>query len=180
MQEPRERAIGKLPDLTLYIEALGSRIRGQVLERVRIANPFVLRTAVPPIGDAEGRRVLDLRRIGKHIVIALEGECFLVLHLMIAGRLRWLERKEKPPARITLAIFEFDSGTLALTEAGTKRRASLHFVADPAVLASFDTSGLEIDEADLPAFAARLKRENLMAPCGRLKGLQPQHPPAVS
>jgi formamidopyrimidine-DNA glycosylase len=121
---------------------------------------FVLRTAVPPIGDAEGRRVQDLRRIGKRIVVALEGERFLVLHLMIAGRLRWLERKEKPPGRITLATFEFDAGTLAFTEAGTKRRASLHFVADPAVLAGFDAGGLEIDEADLSAFADRLKREN--------------------
>jgi formamidopyrimidine-DNA glycosylase len=150
----------ELPDLTLYIEALRTRIRGRRLERVRIANPFVLRTAVPPIGDAEGRRVQDLRRIGKRIVIALEGERFLVLHLMIAGRLRWLERTEKPPGRITLATFEFDSGTLALTEAGTKRRASLHFVGDAAVLASFDAGGLEIGEADLPAFADRLKSEN--------------------
>ena len=150
----------ELPDLTLYLEALGSRIRGRELERIRIVNPFVLRTAVPPIGDAEGRRVQDLRRIGKRIVVALEGERFLVVHLMIAGRLRWLERKERPPARITLATFEFDSGTLALTEAGTKRRAALHFVADRAALASFDAGGLEIDEADLPAFADRLKREN--------------------
>jgi formamidopyrimidine-DNA glycosylase len=140
--------------------AAGARIRGRLLERVRIVNPFVLRTAVPPIGDAEGRRVQDLRRIGKRIVIALEGERFLVLHLMIAGRLRWLERREKPPGRITLATFEFDSGTLALTEAGTKRRASLHFVGDAAVLASFDAGGLEIGEADLPAFADRLKSEN--------------------
>ena len=150
----------ELPDLTLYLEALRPRIGGRKLEHVRIANPFVLRTAVPPIGDAEGRQVQHLRRIGKRIVIALEGERFLVLHLMIAGRLRWLERKQKPPGRITLATFEFDSGTLAFTEAGTKRRASLHFVGDAAVLASFDAGGLEIEKADLPAFADRLKREN--------------------
>ena len=150
----------ELPDLTLYIEALGSRIRGQVLERVRIANPFVLRTAVPPISDAEGLRVADLRRIGKRIVIALEGERFLVLHLMIAGRLRWLERTAKAPARITLATFQFADGMLAFTEAGTKRRASLHFVVGEAALASFDAGGLEVDEANLGQFAASLEREN--------------------
>jgi formamidopyrimidine-DNA glycosylase len=150
----------ELPDLTLYLEALRARIRGRKLERVTIVNPFVLRTAVPPVADAEGRRVQELRRIGKRLVVALESERFLVLHLMIAGRLRWLERKQKPPARITLATFQFDSGTLAFTEAGTKRRASLHFVADPAVLASFDAGGLEIDEADFPAFADRLRSEN--------------------
>jgi formamidopyrimidine-DNA glycosylase len=150
----------ELPDLAVYIEALRARIRGRELARVRILSPDVLRTAAPPIGEAEGRRVQDLRRIGKRIVIALEGGRFLVLHLMIAGRLRWLERREKPPGRITLATFEFDSGTLAFTEAGTKRRASLHFVADAAALAGFDAGGLEIDEADLPAFADRLRSEN--------------------
>jgi formamidopyrimidine-DNA glycosylase len=150
----------ELPDLTLYIEALGSRIRGQVLERVRIANPFVLRTAVPPISDAEGLRVTDLRRIGKRIVIALEGERFLVLHLMIAGRLRWLERTAKAPARITLATLQFAEGMLAFTEAGTKRRASLHFAAGEAALASFDAGGLEVDAVNLGQFAASLEREN--------------------
>src|SRR5262245_29668137 len=118
----------ELPDVTVYLEALRSRVRGHVLQRVRIVNPFVLRTAVPPISDAESRRVEDLRRIGKRIVVALEGERFLVVHLMIAGRLRWLDGNAKPPARITLATFHFDAGTLAFTEAGTKRRASLHFV----------------------------------------------------
>ena len=150
----------ELPDLTLYIDALDARIRGQVLERVRIVNPFLLRTAVPPISEAEGRRVEGLRRIGKRIVIALEGERYLVLHLMIAGRLRWLDRKAKPPARITLATFEFAPGTLAFTEAGTKRRASLHFVAGEAALATFDAGGLEIDQAELSQFAARLTSEN--------------------
>jgi len=150
----------ELPDLTLYIEALDARIRGQTLARVRIVNPFVLRTAVPPIGDAEGRRVEEVRRLGKRIVVALAGERFLVLHLMIAGRLRWLERTAKPPARITLAAFEFGHGTLAFTEAGTKRRASLHFVVGEAALSSFDAGGLEIDATDVAGFAARLQSEN--------------------
>jgi formamidopyrimidine-DNA glycosylase len=150
----------ELPDVTLYVEALAARIRGRKLERVRIVNPFVLRTAVPPIGEAERRQVEGVRRIGKRIVIALEGERFLVLHLMIAGRLRWLERKAKLPARITLATFEFADGTLAFTEAGTKRRAALHFVAGPEALASFDAGGLEVDEIDAAEFAARLQSEN--------------------
>ena len=150
----------ELPDLTAYIEALRTRICGEVLRRVRIANPFVLRTAVPPISDAEGRRVESLGRIGKRIVIAFEGERFLVLHLMIAGRLRWLAHKEKPPGRITLATLEFANGTLAFTEAGTKRRASLHFVAGAEALASFDAGGLEIEKTNLAAFSARLQSEN--------------------
>ncbi len=150
----------ELPDLALYVEALSSRLRGQPLVRVRIANPFVLRTAVPPISDAEGRRVDDAHRLGKRIVVALAGERYLVLHLMIAGRLRWLERTAKPPARITLATFEFAHGTLAFTEAGTKRRASLHFVAGVPALSSFDAGGLEIGDIDLAAFAARLGSEN--------------------
>jgi len=150
----------ELPDVTVYVEALAARIRGRKLERVRIVNPFVLRTAVPPISEAEGREVDGVRRIGKRIVIALAGERFLVVHLMIAGRLRWLELKAKPPGRITLATFEFPNGTLAFTEAGTKRRASLHFVAGEAALASFDAGGLEIDEIDAAQFATRLQSEN--------------------
>lgn len=150
----------ELPDLAVYVEALSTRIRGQALARVRIVNPFVLRTAVPPIGDAEHRRVDDVRRLGKRIVVALGGERYLVLHLMIAGRLRWLERFAKPPARITLATFEFAHGTLAFTEAGTKRRASLHYVAGESALASFDSGGLEIEDIDLATFAARLASEN--------------------
>ena len=150
----------ELPDLTVYREALASRIVGQPLLHVRLRNPFVLRTAVPPIGDAEGRRVDDVRRLGKRIVVALAGERYLVLHLMVAGRLRWLERSAKPPARITLATFEFGEGTLAFTEAGTKRRASLHFVVGEAALASFDAGGLEIGDIDLATFAARLTSEN--------------------
>ena len=114
----------ELPDVTVYIEALAQRIRGARLEKVRLFNPFLLRTAVPPIAGVEGKRVSGLRRLGKRIVIELDGELFLVLHLMIAGRLHWEGRK----TRSTLALFEFDTGTLSLTEAGSKRRASLHLV----------------------------------------------------
>lgn len=150
----------ELPDLTVYVEALATRIEGQSLARVRILNPFVLRTAVPPLSDAEGRRVDAVQRLGKRIVVALAGERYLVVHLMIAGRLRWLEHGAKPPARITLATFEFARGTLAFTEAGTKRRASLHFVVGTPALATFDAGGLEIEDADLATFAARLTSEN--------------------
>ena len=147
----------ELPDLTVYIETLAERIVGRRLVRVRLLNPFLLRTAVPPIGSAEGRKVSRSHRIGKRIVIELEGPLYLVLHLMIAGRLRWLEGKEKPPGRITLAVFEFENGALAFTEAGTKRRASLHLVS---TLEGVDPGGLEVMDADLGAFAERLRRGN--------------------
>ncbi len=150
----------ELPDLTVYREALAARILGQTLLHVRVRNPFVLRTAVPPIGEAEGRRVVGLRRLGKRIVLALEGGRFLVLHLMVAGRLRWLAAGKAPPARITLASFEFEHGTLAFTEAGTKRRAALHYLADEAALAALDAGGLEVLDIDLAAFGARLTSEN--------------------
>jgi formamidopyrimidine-DNA glycosylase len=149
----------ELPDLVVYIEALEQRIAGQTLQRVRISNPFLLRTAVPPIETAQGRRVEGLRRIGKRIVIGLEGGLFLVLHLMVAGRLRWLGPGEKPPGRITLALLEFSSGRLALTEAGTRRRASLHVVQGEEALAAFDPGGLEVLQADLAAFSARLRSQ---------------------
>src|SRR3954469_25430774 len=116
----------ELPDLTVYIESLEERIANRRLERVRLLNPFLLRTAVPAISEAEGKRVTGLRRLGKRIVISLEGDLYLVLHLMVAGRLRWLKSGAKAPGRIALALLEFDNGTLAFTEAGTKRRASLH------------------------------------------------------
>jgi formamidopyrimidine-DNA glycosylase len=146
-----------LPDVTVYIEGLESRVLGHRLERVRLLNPFILRTAVPPIASAEGKRVTEIRRVGKRIVFVLEGPLYLVLHLMIAGRLRWLETKAKPPGRITLALLEFDNGTLAFTEAGTKRRASLHLLSS---LEGLDPGGIEIFAADLAAFAERLKSEN--------------------
>src|SRR5204862_4267604 len=111
----------ELPDVTVYIEALESRVLGKRLERVKLVNPFILRTALPPISQAEGKRVTAIRRVGKRIVFELEGPLYLVLHLMIAGRLRWLQEKAKPPGRITLALLEFENGQLAFTEAGTKR-----------------------------------------------------------
>jgi formamidopyrimidine-DNA glycosylase len=147
----------ELPDVTVYVEALEARVLGKRLDRVKLLNPFILRTAVPPIGDAEGKRVIAVRRIGKRIVLSLEGPLHLVLHLMIAGRLRWLEEKEKPPGRITLALLEFEKGTLAFTEAGTKRRASLHLLA---TLEGVDPGGAEVFAIDAAEFAARLRREN--------------------
>ena len=149
----------ELPDITIYREALDARIRGQVLERIRIINPFLLRTAVPPIADAERKRVLA-ERLGKRIVLALEDDLFLILHLMVAGRLRWLAKAAKPPGRITLATFGFANGTLAFTEAGTKRRASLHCVRGAAAVAAFDMGGLDPFDADVATFAARLQSEN--------------------
>ena len=151
----------ELPDVTVYIEAIESRVLGHRLARVKLLNPFILRTAVPPIASAEGKRVVGLRRVGKRIVFGLEGPLYLVLHLMIAGRLRWIEKEmrapAKPPSRITLALLEFDNGTLAFTEAGTKRRASLHLVSS---LEGLDPGGIEVFDADLGAFAQRLKSEN--------------------
>src|SRR5690242_1461386 len=147
----------ELPDVTVYIEALESRVRGKRLERVKLLNPFILRTAVPPISQAEGKRVSAIRRVGKRIVLELEGPLYLVLHLMIAGRLRWLQGKEKPPGRITLALLEFDNGTIAFTEAGTKRRASLHLLS---TLEGLDPGGAEVFVIDAAEFAARLRREN--------------------
>ena len=150
----------ELPDVTVYVEALERRIVGHRLEQIRLNSPFVLRTVAPALAEAHGRRVAGVRRLGKRIVIALEGEIFLVLHLMIAGRLRWLPGGTKPPARITLATFAFDDGVLAFTEAGTRKRASLHLVQGAAALAQFDRGGVELDAIDAAAFAARLTQEN--------------------
>ena len=150
----------ELPDITVYIGHLESRLVGQTLERVRLLNPFVLRSVAPPIAAAEGRKVVGVRRMGKRIVIALEGERFLVLHLMIAGRLRWLAAGAKLPGRITLAAFEFPGGTLVFTEAGTKRRASIHLVGGEAALAAMDPGGLDVLLAGFREFADRLRREN--------------------
>jgi formamidopyrimidine-DNA glycosylase len=150
----------ELPDVAVYVEALQRRLAGRPIRRVRLLSPFVLRTAVPPISSAEGKRALEIRRIGKRIVLALENALFLVFHLMIAGRLRWLSPNQKPPGRITLAVLEFPDGALAFTEAGTKRRASLHLVQGEAALAAFDAGGLDVFGTDLAAFARRLKSEN--------------------
>jgi formamidopyrimidine-DNA glycosylase len=152
--------VPELPDIVVYLEALDARVRGKVLERVRILNPFLLRSTTPPLTAVEGKAVTGLRRIGKRIVIDLDGEMFLVLHLMVAGRLRWLAPRDKVPGRITLALLEFSDGRLAVTEAGTKRRASLHLVQGETALAQFDMGGLEVLAADLTAFEHRLKAEN--------------------
>jgi formamidopyrimidine-DNA glycosylase len=150
----------ELPDLTVYLESLEARIANRRLERVKLLNPFLLRTAVPAISQAEGKRVIGLRRLGKRIVVSLESDLHLVLHLMVAGRLRWLEGAAKPPGRIALALFEFDNGVLAFTEAGTKRRASLHLVQGEAALRAMDPGGLEVFGLDLASFSAQLKKEN--------------------
>jgi formamidopyrimidine-DNA glycosylase len=150
----------ELPDITVYVESLDAKVRGTRLNRLRVQNPFLLRTAVPPISDAEGRRVEHIERLGKRVVIALEGELFLVIHLMIAGRLRWLPVGAKAPAKTALAVFEFEAGTLVLTEAGTRRRASLHLVAGREALQALDPGGIDVLESDLPAFAAQLAKEN--------------------
>jgi len=150
----------ELPDVVVYLEALERRIVGQPLERVRIMSPFVLRSVDPPVAEAEGRRVVGLRRMGKRIVWALEGGLFLVIHLMIAGRLRWRPSGAKPPGRIGLAAFDFPGSTLLLTEAGSKRRASIHLVRGEEMLASFERGGLEPLEIGLDAFRARLVSES--------------------
>ncbi len=150
----------ELPDVTVYVESLAARAAGQTLRRLQLLNPFVLRTALPPIGSAEGARLTGVERIGKRIVLCLEGERFLVIHLMIAGRVRWLELGAKAPGRIGLVRFDFDSGSLLLTEAGTQRRASLHLVQGREALAALDAGGLDVMRIDAPAFAERLRREN--------------------
>ena len=150
----------ELPDIVLYCEHLERRVRGAVLEQVRVMNPNLLRTAVPALSVAAGRRVLAVRRVGKRIVFALEGELFLVLHLMIAGRLRWKPAGAGRLGAAGSAAFDFSSGTLILTEAGTKKRASLHVVEGAAGVAALDPGGLEVLECDLAAFAARLRLEN--------------------
>ncbi|HEV3008278.1 MAG TPA: DNA-formamidopyrimidine glycosylase family protein [Burkholderiales bacterium] len=146
----------ELPDVTAYIESLEARIKGARLEKVVLFNPFLLRTAVPPIAVAAGKRIAGVSRIGKRIVFSLEGDLHLVLHLMIAGRLHWPGKK----TRNTLAIFEFDRGTLSLTEAGTRRRASLHLVQGEAALRAMDPGGIDVFNADLALFSSKLKGEN--------------------
>jgi len=150
----------ELPDVTVYIEALEARIRGAALLAVRLPSPFVLRSVEPPLSAAIGRTVTGLRRLGKRIVIELEDELFLVLHLMIAGRLHWKRAGAKPPGKIGLAAFDFSTGTLTMTEAGSKRRAALHLVKGEAALREHDRGGLELFEADLAAFRAALARES--------------------
>ncbi len=150
----------ELPDVVVYIEALEARVAGARIERVRLASPFLLRSVDPPLAEATNRKVIGLRRLGKRIVIGLEGDLFLMLHLMIAGRLHWKSAGAKPPGKIGLAAFDFSSGTLVLTEAGTKRRAALYLVRGEAGLREHDPGGLEVLAADLAAFSAALAREN--------------------
>lgn len=150
----------ELPDLEAYRSCLSSRILGQPLERIRIVNPFLVRSFDPPIDAAVGKKVLDIGRLGKRIVLGLEDELFLVIHLMIAGRFGWKERGAKPPGRIGLAAFDFPVGTLILTEAGSKRRASLHLVRGADALASHDPGGIEVIGLGVGAFRAALTKEN--------------------
>ena len=150
----------EFPDIEVYLQSLRERIEGHVLERVRLKNAFLLRTALPPIADAAGKRVVGFRRMGKRIVIGLEGDLFLVIHLMIAGRLHWREAGARGEPRNTLAVFEFDNGALYLTEAGSKRRASLHFVAGEAALAALDPGGADVMAIDEATFARLLRSGN--------------------
>lgn len=150
----------ELPDIKAYIQALEPRIVAQPLEKIRIASVFLLRTAEPPIEDAQGRTVRELRRIGKRIAVGLDGDLWLVLHLMIAGRLHWRARDAKLGGRSNLAAFDFPNGSLVLTEAGTKRRASLHVLLGQEALDAIDPGGIEVFESDLETFKNALSLEN--------------------
>jgi formamidopyrimidine-DNA glycosylase len=150
----------ELPDLTVYLEALQARIVAARLEQVQLASPFLLRTVTPPLDAARGRTVRELRRVGKRLAIGLDGGLWLVLHLMIAGRLHWFAAGTPRSRRAALARFEFSSGTLTLTEAGSKRRAALHLVEGEAGLQAQDPGGLELQGATLAQFAARLRSAN--------------------
>jgi len=152
--------VPELPDVTVYVECLRRRVAGATLDRIRIANPFLLRSVETPPAAAEGRAVLGVERLGKRIVVELEGQLFLVLHLMIAGRLRWRAAGAKLPGRRGLAAFDFSTGSALLTEEGTKRRASLHVLAGRAALAPHDRGGLDVATCTPEAFAAALRREN--------------------
>ncbi len=150
----------ELPDVEVYLACLAPRVLAQLLERVRLRSPFFLRSVEPPIGAAEGRKVIALRRLGKRLVLSLEGELFLVLHLMVAGRLHWRPPRAKIPGKLGVAALDFPPGTLLVSEAGTRKRASLQVVRGTAALASLDPGGLEVQEADLASFGATLLREN--------------------
>ncbi len=150
----------ELPDIALYLGALAPRVVGSRLERLRIASPFLLRTAEPPVADLAGRQVVAVRRIGKRIVLAFDGDTFVVLHLMIAGRLHWKPAGAPIPRRAGLAAFDFPNGTLLLTEAGSKHRASLHVVRGREALAAHDRGGLDVLTATLEQFREALVRES--------------------
>ncbi len=150
----------ELPDVTVYVERLEAKVEGQQLERIRNKSPFLLRTVEPGLGALHGRRIVGIERLGKRIVFGFEDELFLVLHLMVAGRLRWRKPGAGIPGRMGLAAFDFADGTLLLTEASKKKRASLHVVAGRDGLEPFHRGGLEVLDADLPAFQEALLREN--------------------
>ena len=150
----------ELPDIVVYIQQLEPRVLGARLVRIRLFSPFLLRSVTPPLSEAEGKEVLEIRRLGKRIVIGLEGSLFLVFHLMISGRFHWRERPSQNSGRIGLANFEFSSGNLLLTEAGSKKRASLHLVMGEQGLRSHDPGGIEILEADISIFRSMLLSEN--------------------
>jgi formamidopyrimidine-DNA glycosylase len=152
--------VPELPDVTVYVEALARHAGGRVLERARLASVSLLRSVDPPLAAAEGRRVVGTSRLGKRVVLSLEGDLHLVFHLMIAGRLRWRKRGAPIPAKRAHAAFDFESGTLLLTEASPKKRASLHVVRGSEGLAAHDPGGLEVLEADLAAFRLALARES--------------------
>jgi formamidopyrimidine-DNA glycosylase len=149
----------ELPDIAAYIDALEPRVLQQPIQNIQISSPFLLRSIDPPIGEAVGKKVTSIRRLGKRIVMGLENEVFLVIHLMIAGRFHWKERRVKPN-RQTLAVFDFPAGTLTLTEAGSKRRASMHLVRGESALSAHNPGGLEVLDADLGSFRSALVREN--------------------
>src|SRR5215472_8277937 len=150
----------ELPDVVAYIAALESRVVGKRLARIRLKSPFLLRSIEPPVSEAEGRRVVGLRRLGKRIAFALDNNIYIVIHLMISGRLHWKPAHAKLAGRSALAAFDFETGTLVLTEASTRKRASLHLVRGEAALAPLDRGGLEVLEADLAGFREALAREN--------------------
>ncbi|HVD05191.1 MAG TPA: DNA-formamidopyrimidine glycosylase family protein [Gemmatimonadaceae bacterium] len=150
----------ELPDILVYLEHLATRILGKPIVAVEIANPFVLRSVTPPIGSVVGRKVVDLRRMGKRVVLGVEGDLFIVIHLMIAGRLRWRPPGKRLPGKLALAAFSFSDGTLFLSEAGSTRRASIYVVSGEDALSQFDRGGLEVLDAELGAFSERLRSEN--------------------
>lgn len=150
----------ELPDVELYLHALQPRIVNRYLDRVRLGNPFIVRTIEPPVSALEGRKIEDLQRLGKRLVVHFTDDLFMVIHLMIAGRLRWRERGATIPAKLGLAAFDFEEGTLLLTEAGARRQASIHVVHGADDLHAHDPGGIEVLEADVQTFARHLAREN--------------------
>jgi formamidopyrimidine-DNA glycosylase len=152
--------VPELPDIVVYIEALEKRILGSTLEHVRLASPFLLRTAVPPLSSVEGKEIVALRRLGKRICFGLEGDLWLVLHLMIAGRLHWFDERAKAAKGRSMAVFQFSTGSLTLTEAGTQKRASLHVVQGEAGLENPNPGGLEVFDATVDEFAGAIRAKN--------------------